>query len=143
GSHPRMPARVRSQRLYAYELDALFKYVDGNVGFLFGDDQRRANANRAGATSQEKHAALESQLDDAVALGGGIFFGGFVFHDFDSEHQASTSNVAYQLQFRRPVCHALEHVIAHLGCVLEQALLLYHVKRSQRGCDTNWIAPKG
>ena len=51
------------------------KHVDGNVGFVFGDDERRRDADRARTAAQKQNAALERQFDDAIALAGAILAG--------------------------------------------------------------------
>ena len=58
---------------------------------------------------------LESHLDDAIALGVGVFLREFVFHDVNADHQAAAAHVADQLQFFRPIGHALQDVVAHAG----------------------------
>jgi len=45
---PRFPGTCRLSRLSADDSDALIEHIDGDVGFLLCDHQRRSNAYRAG-----------------------------------------------------------------------------------------------
>src|ERR1700722_3819211 len=85
-------------RVFAHDPDAVFEHIHSHVGFVLGHDQGRTDPDGAWTAAQKQNAALEGQLDDAVAIGGAILLGDFVLHDFDADHQAAAAYVAHQLQ---------------------------------------------
>ncbi len=50
--------------------DGLFQHVHGDVGLFFGHDERRGDADGAGAAAEEQDAAFEGEFQNAVALFG-------------------------------------------------------------------------
>src|SRR3984893_16650567 len=100
------PPSILTQLVLAGRGDALFEYIERNVGFVFADDERRRDADRARATTQKQDAALERQLDDAIALLSSVLFGLLVLDDLDADHQPVAPDIAHELVFARPVRHA-------------------------------------
>jgi hypothetical protein len=96
-------------------LDGFLEHVQGYVGFVLRDYQGRANPDRAGPAAQEQNAALESHLDDAVALSSAVFLASLIFHDVDTDHQSTPTHIADQFQLRSPVRQALQHVSSDFG----------------------------
>ena len=45
--------------------------------------------------------------------------------------------------FLGPIGHALQHVIADFGGVVQQAFFFDYIERSERGGDADWIASEG
>src|SRR5206468_4581609 len=88
-------------RLFLDDGNALIENIHRDVRFIFGDDERRRDANRARATTQEEDAAFESEFDNAIAFLSAILFRDFVFDDFDADHQTSAADISHQTMFAR------------------------------------------
>ena len=123
-------------------LDALFQHIEGEIGLLLGDDQRRAQAQGVGAAAEEQHSLFEGHLDYVIALFSGGSLGVFVGHKLDADHQATSANIAHQRQPLRPVVDAVEDVLANLARVA-QALALDDVDGGHGGGDGHRITAKG
>src|SRR5215470_5170452 len=129
--------------LLAHRRNRLFEDLDSGVGFVLGDDERRRNSNGARTATQEQDAALEGRFHDAITFFGSVFASLLVLDDLNADHQTAATYIANQPVLLRPVRHALEHVIAHFGRVLEQVLLLDDIERRQRSRDAHRIAAEG
>jgi len=66
GEDARPPSTL--PRFVPDNFDAFTEHVKGDISLVFGNHERRREANGARSAAQEQNAALECQLDDAVAL---------------------------------------------------------------------------
>src|SRR5579862_3045640 len=108
-----------SLNAFAYGFDGFLEHIHGNIGFFFGNDEWRRDANSARAAAQEEDAVFKNLLDDAVAQLRTVFFGFLIFDDFDADHQAAAADVPDQFVLARPAGHAFQHVCTDFGGVME------------------------
>src|SRR5437016_12353661 len=134
GEDARPPSML--PRFVPDNFDAFIEHVKGDVSFIFGDHERRREANSARSTAQEQNAALECELDDPVALWPGIFFRLLVFDDLHADHQPAAANVTNQAVLLWPVGDPLHDVIANVCRVLQQAFVLDYLERRHPSCNT-------
>ena len=124
------------------QCDALVKHVHRNLRLIFGDDEWGSDADRAWPTTEEQNAAFEGELNDAVALFGGVLFGDFVLNDLNADHQTTPSDIAHQPVLAWLIRHALQHVIPDRNGVLQQVLLFNHVESRQGRGNADGITTK-
>src|SRR5260370_16093069 len=89
--------KIRSglqRKFFLHDSDALFKHIHRDVRLLFGDDERRRDANRVLTRTQEQDTALECQLDDAIALLMGFGASLLVGDDLHTSHQTPAAHGA-------------------------------------------------
>src|SRR5579884_2573360 len=67
-----------------YGPDRFFESIDGDVGFIFRNDQRRSDTDRARTAAEEKNSVFERVLNNPVALSARVFLRLLVFNDLDS-----------------------------------------------------------
>src|SRR5262249_1099313 len=118
--------------------DTLLEHVHGNLRLLLCNDQRRRETDARLATSQEKHAAFERQIDDAVALRPRRSLELSVLHDLDRDHEPPPTDVANHAVLLGPALHALDHEVAHHVRV-PHTLALDHVHRGQSSSEADGI----
>src|ERR1035437_7876072 len=99
--------------LLACYRNALFQHIHRDIGLLPGPDQRRSDTDTVRPTSQQQDAALEGELDDAIAFRDALHFGLLIGDNLDSDHQAASADVAHQIEPLRPIGDALHDVFSH------------------------------
>src|SRR6266849_9618157 len=125
--------------LLFYFADAGFQGLQGEVGLLFVDDQRRGEADSVGAGAEDEQALVEGEVDDRAAQVGGFFLSALVADDFDADHETAAANVAHDFEFFGPVGHAREEIVAHAARVLF-VLGFDEFHGGERGGDAHGIA---
>src|SRR5215469_15356830 len=95
-------ALIYSQR------NAHLEDVEGYVGFLLVDDERRAEADGVFAAAEQQKAIVEGEVDDSVAERAGRFARDAVLDDLDCEHEAAAAGVANDSVLRGPGFEAFE-----------------------------------
>src|ERR1019366_298765 len=124
--------------LFTSNRNALFQHIHRDVGLLAAHDERRSDADAVRPTSQEKHAALERKLDDAITFRTALRLGFFVGDNLDSDHQAAAADVAHQIEPLRPIGDALHDVLSDYLGILD-AFAFEDVDGGKRGCDRDRI----
>src|SRR5260221_12736487 len=93
-SPPCALAKDRSLGFLFYFADAGFEGLQGEVGLLFVDHERRREADGVGAGAEDEQAFVERQIDYGIAEGGGFFLGALVVDDFEADHQPPGADLA-------------------------------------------------
>ncbi len=57
--------------LHGGKSDALFENIEGDVGLLLGDDERRTEADGVFTAAEQQKAAVEGEVHDAIAESAG------------------------------------------------------------------------
>src|ERR1700728_2847937 len=129
------------QLLFGYG-NTLFQNIERHSGFVLVDDERRGKADGVFSAAEDEEAALEGEIDNAVAQERGGFPGLLILHDFDADHEAASTDVANDGMFCRPVVQAREHLLA-LSFSVGEALALEDVDGRERGGDADGVAAEG
>src|SRR5664280_1492105 len=131
------PYRLAMPLLACYR-NALFQHIHGDVRLLAAHNERRSDTDTVRPTSQQQDAALEGELDDAIAFRNALRFGLLVGDNLDSDHQAASADVAHQIEPLRPTGDALHDVFSHHLGVLD-AFTFQDVHGGKRSCDRDWV----
>ncbi len=122
--------------------DRFLKDIEGDHGFMFVDDERRAKADGSFAAAEDHEAALKGENLDAVAQGIDRLARGLVLYQLDADHEATTANITDHGMSLLPAGETVQHEVANASGI-GQAFALDDVHGGKRRSNGDRVATKG
>jgi hypothetical protein len=97
--------------------ETVFEDIESDGGFVFGNDEGRAEANGGFSAAEDHEAFFEAEGLDAVAQLRGGFAAVFILHQFDTDHEAAAADIANERMSCFPCLQTVEHFAADFCCV--------------------------